>query len=111
MRSIFVLIFSLVLGACASSSVIPISQDMVRITSEGELDCGITSLQKMAFRQASVETIRRGYDRFIVIGAENNSGTVVAGNTLVALNSLGSISGGTPFVFGSQTQGSCGENV
>ena len=86
--------------------------------------CGATGAQKVAVQQAAVETIKRGFDRFIVLGGQSQNNVGVIGHTPVIANSTttmqGSIygnnvsaygntttsySGGYPMIAGSHDQG------
>ena len=68
-----IIILPMELLACARASTIPLAQDTVQITAHAAPACGAAGAQKIAVRQAAVETLRRGYDRFIVMGAEGQS--------------------------------------
>ena len=60
------IVVALALAGCSHTSVIPMSQDTVQINTTASLDCGPDGAQRVAFKQAAAETIRRGYDRFII---------------------------------------------
>ena len=66
-------ILPMVLLACTRASTIPLAQDTVQITAHAAPVCGAAGAQRAAVRQAAVETLRRGYDRFIIMGAEAQS--------------------------------------
>ena len=59
-----------------------------------------TGAQQVAFKQAAVETIRRGYDRFMIMNGQTGSSYV--GSTPVAYQSLGRgagmVYGGAPMM-------------
>jgi hypothetical protein len=88
------------LGGCAGASTIPLAQDTVQITARAAPICGAVGAEKIAIRQAAVETIRRGYDRFIVLNAQ--AGGTYAGSTPVIVQNLGGgvamASGGAPMI-------------
>jgi hypothetical protein len=63
----------LTLAACASVSTIPLSKDTFQITSSAPGACGADGAQKVAFQQAAAETIRRGYDSFVVVTTDRQS--------------------------------------
>jgi hypothetical protein len=75
------------LGGCAATSTIPLAQDTVQITTRAAPVCGPASAEKLALKQAAVETIRRGFDRFVVLNAQA-SGTY-RGNEPVYVQSMG----------------------
>ncbi|MGL3210746.1 hypothetical protein [Bradyrhizobium sp. BR 1433] len=98
MRNLGVVALSAALGGCAGASAIPLAQDNVQITARAAPICGAAGAEKIAVRQAAIETIRRGYDRFIVMNAQ--AGASYAGSTPVVVQNLGGgvamASGGTP---------------
>ena len=61
------------LTACASVSTIPLSKDTFQITSNALGACGADGAQRVAFQQAAAETIRRGYDTFVIVGTDRQS--------------------------------------
>lgn len=115
---------SLVLGGCVRSSVMPLRADMVQISTSAAPVCGAQGAQTVAFRRAAIETINRGYDKFIIVqsGAQDNVhvvgytagtattyGTATAtgyGNNVYASgNSTTYYNPGMPIVGGSHDQG------
>lgn len=69
------------LAGCARSSVIPITADTFQITAGAAVVCGAVGAQQVAVKQAAVETIRRGYDKFAVLGAGYHNDVRVVGYT------------------------------
>ena len=61
------------LSGCASSSTTPIAQDTFKVEANTAPICGAAGAQKIALQQAAVETIRRGYDRFVVVDDKQNA--------------------------------------
>jgi hypothetical protein len=90
----------LAVSGCARSSTMPLAQDTFQITASAAPVCGMQGAQRVAVRQAAVETIRRGYDRFLIMGAQG--GQTVVGYTPVVVQSLGRggavASGGDPMI-------------
>lgn len=70
---LIILVLGLLLSGCASSSTIPLSKNMVQISTSAAPACGMRGAQKMALRQAAVETINRGFDSFIIVGGQGSS--------------------------------------
>jgi len=70
-----------VLSGCVSSDVTPVSKDVVLVSTSAAPACGGQGARKVAFMQAAAETLRRGYDRFIVVGADSRSDVRVVGTT------------------------------
>jgi hypothetical protein len=68
-------------GRLRALGVMPLAQDTVQITSHAAPVCGGAGAQKVAFQRAAVETIRHGYDRFLILGGEAQTETRVLGYT------------------------------
>jgi hypothetical protein len=86
----------------------PLAQDTVEITSTAALACGQQGAQKVAFQRAAVETIRRGYDRFLIINGGGQTNVHVLGYTPVTAYATGpavTVYGGQPIYGGSHNQG------
>ena len=124
MKIIVLATFAVALGGCAQSATMPLSADTMRITTSAAPVCGSTGAQNAAFRRAAVETINRGYDKFVILGGEAQNNVGVVGYTPVQANTTGSAtatgygnmavahgqstttySGGQPIIAGSHDQG------
>jgi hypothetical protein len=123
MRSI--ILATLFLAACARASVMPLGDDTFKITAAAAPVCGQMGAERVAFRQAAVETIKRGYDRFRILDGRYQNQVGVVGYTPVVAqtshsgraysNGYGSasyygssrtyVSGGQPIIAGSHNQG------
>ena len=77
MRVIAITLAFGMLGACASTSVTPISQNQFIISTSAAPVCGNSGSAQVASRMAAIETLRRGYDRYIVQGAQSQNNTSV----------------------------------
>ncbi len=79
----------------------------MRITTSAAPVCGSTGAQNVAFRRAAVETINRGYDRFVILGGEAQNNVGVVGYTPVQAYTTGSATatgyGNTAFAHGQST--------
>ncbi len=62
----------LVVG-CVETSVQPLSQSSFKISTEAEDLCGAKGTRQIAFREAAIEVIKRGEDRFVVVGDQSRS--------------------------------------
>jgi hypothetical protein len=103
----------------------PLAADTIEITASAAPVCGAAGAQSVAVQRAAVETIRHGFDKFVVLGAQadNNvhmavlpptqattygSGTVTANPYSNTASYQGSAtttySGGGPIFFGSHDQ-------
>lgn len=65
----------LFLVACAETSIQPLSQSSFKVSTETE--CGAKTTREIAFKNAAIEVIKRGADKFIIVG--DNSGSKVTG--------------------------------
>lgn len=97
----------LALASCASTSVMPLSADTIQVTAEADPDCGPAGAQQAAVKRAAVETLRRGFDDFIIVGVQQANNTRVVGYTPVqaqtTTNAMGTTAGNTGFVTGQST--------
>lgn len=112
------------LGGCAKSAIMPLSADTLRISTSAAPACGSTGAQNVAFRRAAIETINRGYDKFIILGGDAQNNVGVVGYTPVMAQTTGSAtatgygntayatghstttySGGQPIIAGTHDQG------
>jgi uncharacterized protein YgbK (DUF1537 family) len=101
LRAIFLLAaLPLVLTGCAGTSTIPLSQDSFQISASAAPICGSLGAQQIAFKQAAAETIRRGYDRFVIMGGEASASVVGTTPIMVQRTGYGSamVTGGRPMV-------------
>jgi len=120
----FCLVITWLLAGCAGSSTMPVAKDTVVISSRAAPVCGAEGAQRVAFRQAAVETIRRGYDRFLIIGGQYRNDVGIIGHTPVIAHTTGyatatgygntgaahgtattTYTGGQPIIAGSHRQG------
>lgn len=111
------------LGACASSSVMDVASDTIVISTAAAPACGQRGAQEVAVKRAAYETLKRGYDKYIILDAEAESNVGVVGYTPLVANtqSYGSINtygnsgtysgssntyvtGGQPFIAGTHDQ-------
>jgi hypothetical protein len=111
-------------GGCTNSSAVPLAADTVQITTSAAPVCGAAGAQSVALRRAAIETINRGYDKFIVVGGGYQNNVGVIGHTPVVAqtagaatayggpgyataygNSTTTYSGGQPIIAGSHDQG------
>lgn len=106
MRHVFLGLCVLLVG-CAKASTIPLAKDTLQITSSAAPVCGVTGAQSVALRQAAVETIRHGYDNFVIVGSQYQNNVGVVGYTPVVANTTGSVTamgyGNSATAFGNST--------
>ena len=94
---------ALSLAGCAATTVTPISNNQFMLSTSAAPACGRAGAAKVASKMASVETLRRGYQRFVVLGAAsaNNVSTIQTGPTYA--NTSGSFTGYGNTVYGNST--------
>jgi hypothetical protein len=78
------------LASCARSAVMPLAGDTIRITTSAAPVCGRTGAQDVAVRRAGIETINRGFDKFLVLGSEAQNNVRVVGSTSGIATTYGS---------------------
>lgn len=117
-------VIALLLTGCAQSSVMDLDTNTIQITTEAAPVCGQGGAQQVASKRAAYETLQRGYDKYIVLGADYRNDVRVVGYTPITANTYGSgtinsygnnatyrgnsttyISGGQPIVGGRHNQG------
>lgn len=62
------------LAACAHSSIQPMARDTFKVATNAAPACGPNGARNVAFKTAAVEVIRRGNDKFIIVGDNANEG-------------------------------------
>lgn len=93
-----------VLTGCASSDVTPLSRNAVQIDVSAAPVCGKSGARRLAYKKAAVETINRGYDKFIIADASSYSQSRVIGTTPLYVSG-NYIYGGQPIRGGSHNAG------
>lgn len=73
MRTVISTLFTLIVAGCVETSVQPLSQSAFKISTEAEDMCGAKGTRQIAFKEAAIEVIKRGADRFIVVGDQSRS--------------------------------------
>ncbi|MBB3963529.1 hypothetical protein [Rhizobium metallidurans] len=85
---------AVLLSSCVQSSTMRVSRNQMIIQTSAEPMCGSVGAAKAAQKQAAVETIKAGYDRYIITSAaaaNNVTATQMPGNydTYGTINSYG----------------------
>jgi hypothetical protein len=105
-RSVLMVAASLTLGACVRSAVAPLADDTIQITTDAAQSCGRSGAEAVAMRRAAIETIQRGYDKFVVLRhTADNSVAGYAPFTASRVGKAGSaiiVTGGGPIYRNSQ---------
>ena len=116
LRPITALIATLSLTACVETAVTQTASNQFLLSTSAAPVCGRTGAMKVASQMAAVETLRRGYPRFVILGAASQNNVSVInraptyaytnstysgyGNTLYG-NSTTTFGGGGPMIVGS----------
>ena len=66
---VLLLLLPAVLTGCARTSTVPVGEDTIEVTVHVGTICDEGDAARLAQRHAAVETIRRGFDDYIVIGS------------------------------------------
>lgn len=61
----------LILTGCAGSSAVRMSEREMLVQSSAAPVCGGEGAAKVAQKQAAIETIKAGYDRYMIVGAQS----------------------------------------
>ena len=72
-------LLALIVAGCARTSSIQLTDNLVRIVTDTAPVCGRSGAQEVAFKQAAVATIKKGYDRVLIVG-DQTVATRVRGN-------------------------------
>ncbi len=65
---------SLLLAACSTTqSVVPLATDTIQVTVQAHGECDLADAKVIAARRIAVETIRRGFDGYTIIGSASRS--------------------------------------
>ena len=107
-KSMAFLISVFVLTGCAKTEAIRISNNAVLLKTSAAPACGSTGAAKVAAQMAAVETIRAGFDKYVIVEAGSQSnigyvqtpGTVYTSGTMNYGGGYGSYSGRSTYVPG-----------
>ena len=73
MRFLKLATVALLVTGCATSAIQPMSKDTFKVATNAESACGSNGARNVAFKTAAVEVLRRGGDKFIIIGDQSDS--------------------------------------
>jgi hypothetical protein len=74
-KGIFAATVCLLAVGCARSSAMRVSQNEAIISTSAAPICGDEGVMKVAGKQAAIETIKAGYDRYIITGQQGQDTT------------------------------------
>lgn len=90
-------------AGCAQTSVTQMSRNEIMVTTSAAPVCGVNGSQQVAQAMVAVETLRRGFERYIIGGAQSRDNTTIVqtGPTYANTYSTATVSGNT--AYGSST--------
>lgn len=91
MRAVALFCFMLLAG-CTQTDTVKLSANQVVISTEAAPICGGAGAAKVAQKMAAIETLRAGYDRYVIVGADRENNTRVV-QTPGSYQTTGSFSG------------------
>jgi len=80
---------AMALCGCARSATMQLSADSFQLVTSAAPVCGSTGAQNVAARRAAIETINRGYDKSLIVGAAAENTVRVVGYTPVQAQTVG----------------------
>ena len=89
---------ALIISGCASSSVMDLDANTIQIATSAAPVCGSQGAQQVAIKRAAYETLRHGFDSYIILGAQAQNNVGVVGYTPITANTY---SNGTISTYGS----------
>ncbi len=100
------------LSGCAQTSTMPLNANTVRISVSAAPICGMGGAQKVALQMAAIETIRKGFDKFVIFNGQYQANPEVVGYSPMTAqthtfgnSSYTTVSGGGPIVMSQHNQG------
>jgi hypothetical protein len=61
------------LAGCVQTSIQPLTQSTFKVATQAAPACGQQGARDVAFKTAAIEVIKRGGDRFIIVGDQSGS--------------------------------------
>lgn len=102
LRALEMIVASVGLSACVRASVMPLSANTFELTASGAPVCHTAGTQSVVVHDAAIETIRRGYDLFVIEGAQqqNEAVGVYQAPTMASSYGAATVVGGPGFATG-----------
>ena len=94
---------SLAFVGCASTSVTPIAQNQFLLSTSAAPACGRSGAAKVAAKMAAVETLRRGYPRFVILGGSSESNVQAVSTGPTYAYTTGTVTGYGNTAYGNST--------
>lgn len=80
-KSQILLMLLLVLGGCTSSSVMDLDANTVQVSAASAPICGPSGAQKLAIKNAAYQTLKRGFDKYVILNGRATSQQRLTGFT------------------------------
>ncbi|WP_199257976.1 hypothetical protein [Paracoccus binzhouensis] len=64
----------LALAACTQTQIQPMTRDTFKVATHAAPACGPSGARNVAFKSAAIEVIRKGGDKFVILGDQTDSG-------------------------------------
>lgn len=100
-KNLPIILSILALSACASSETTRLANNMVRIDVSAAPACGSSGALRLVEKMAAVETIRLGFDKYIIAGTDSQNNVRVVGANYQPNYATGGIQA-TPIIGGSR---------
>jgi hypothetical protein len=97
LRTVLLSMITLIAVGCARTSVMQVSRNEVVLTTSAAPICGATGSQEVAQAMAAIETVRRGFERYLIAGAgsQNNVKVMQTGPTYANTYGSATVTGNT----------------
>jgi hypothetical protein len=74
-------------GGCATASVMDLDSNTVQVSAGAAPVCGAIGAQNYAVKTAAYQTLRRGFDKYVIVGAQATAHDKLTGFTPTYANS------------------------
>ncbi|RUV07434.1 hypothetical protein EOA79_04515 [Mesorhizobium sp. M1A.F.Ca.IN.020.03.2.1] len=93
MKTALALCTTLIVSGCAGTSVVQTSGNTAIVTARAAPVCGGVGAERVAVREAAIETIKAGFDKYIIYDAAAQN-TVTATQMPGTYTTMGTVNGG-----------------
>jgi len=92
-------LLTFIISGCAATTVTPVARNQFVLATSAAPVCGRTGAAKVAAKMAAVETLKRGYQRFIILGesSQNNVSVIQTGPTYATTTGYANTYGNTTY--------------
>jgi|GEM_PF-3010688 len=97
------LIILIALSGCARTSTTQLSQNQILVSTSAAPACSRSSTTRVASQMAAVETLRRGYSRYIIMGANSDDSVQAVSTGLTYANTTGTYTASGNVIHGNST--------